>query len=91
MNTKAVEDYLKAIYALIERHGQASTSAIAERLDVTAASVTGMLKKLGEMNLVRYQPYKPITLTRAGDRQNGIFSQKSRNRGSNFSFNHSKN
>ena len=46
--SKAVEDYLKASYeiSLENRQKTVSTSAIAERLDVRPASVTGMIKKL---------------------------------------------
>jgi DtxR family transcriptional regulator, Mn-dependent transcriptional regulator len=67
--SEAVEDYVKAIYAL-HRHGQAAitTSALAERLDVAPSSVTAMLKRLDELGLVRYEPYHGVTLTRSGER-----------------------
>lgn len=66
VHTQAVEDYLKTIYDLA-RQGQAvTTSALAERLGVTSASVTGMAKKLAEMNLVTHEPYRGVTLTEAG-------------------------
>ena len=68
MHTSAVEDYLKTIYDLA-RGGQAvSTSALAERLGVAPASVTGMVKKLAEMKLVAHEPYKGVGLTAAGRR-----------------------
>ena len=41
--TRSVEDYLKAVYSLTEREESASTSALAETLDVQPASVTGMV------------------------------------------------
>jgi DtxR family Mn-dependent transcriptional regulator len=64
-----IEDYLKTIYMLQERHGaSASTTAIAAALHVTPASVTGMIKKLAEMKLVRYTPYQGVELTRSGER-----------------------
>lgn len=66
MNTRAVEDYIKAIYLLIERGEAPSTNRIAEELSVRAASVTGMLKKLAQLNLIEYQPYRPLALTEAG-------------------------
>jgi len=67
--SEAVEDYAKAIYA-IERHGEGpvSTSALAERLAVAPSSVTAMLKRLGEVGLVRYEPYHGVTLTASGER-----------------------
>ena len=49
----AVEDYAKAIYQLAERcGGPVSTNALAERLHVTAASASGMVRKLDELGLV---------------------------------------
>ena len=64
----AVEDYLKAIYELGEDHGKVSTSALAERLSVTPASVTGMLQKLAKERprLVNYELHRGVSLTPAG-------------------------
>jgi DtxR family transcriptional regulator, Mn-dependent transcriptional regulator len=65
--SSAVEDYAKAIYALEDRSGDAvSTNALAERLGVTAASASGMVKRLGELGLVEHEPYRGVTLTDAG-------------------------
>ena len=67
--SSAVEDYAKAIYALQERRGDAvSTTALAERLGVTAGSASAMVKKLGELGLVDHVPYKGVTLTADGRR-----------------------
>jgi DtxR family Mn-dependent transcriptional regulator len=64
--TAAMEDYLKAIYRLAE-HGQpASTQAIAEQLNVAAPSVTGMLKRLADLRLIRYERYRSVELTPTG-------------------------
>ena len=63
-----IEDYLKTIYMLHEREGAASTTAIAAALEVTPASVTGMIKKLAEMKLVRHAPYQDVELTRSGEK-----------------------
>ncbi|MEP0545495.1 MAG: metal-dependent transcriptional regulator [Rhodothermales bacterium] len=68
MHTQAVEDYLKTIYDLGRVEAAVTTSALAERLDVTAASVTGMVKKLAGMNLVTHEPYRGVALTPAGER-----------------------
>lgn len=68
LTTQAIEDYLKTIYALLARDKKASTSAIAERLQVAQASVTGMIKKLAEMKLVEYSPYQGVILTEAGEK-----------------------
>ncbi len=71
MPTPAVEDYLKAIYLLSEGEGGAvvGTSAIAERLGVAPASVTGMLKRLGTQGLVRHERYQGASLTAPGKRE----------------------
>ncbi len=64
-----MEDYLKTIYMLRERHGaSATTTAIAAALHVTPASVTGMIKKLAELKLVRHAPYQGVELTRSGEK-----------------------
>ena len=44
--TQAVEDYLKSIYELTQCDERASTTQIAERMRVTPASVTGMLRRM---------------------------------------------
>lgn len=64
--SRSVEDYLKAIYHLTETGVSASTTAIAEALDVAAPSVSGMVKRLAEAGLVEHQPYKGVTLTKDG-------------------------
>jgi DtxR family transcriptional regulator, Mn-dependent transcriptional regulator len=65
----AVEDYAKAIYQLAEDCGGAvSTNALAERLAVTPASASGMVRKLDELGLVEHVPYKGVRLTDAGAR-----------------------
>jgi DtxR family Mn-dependent transcriptional regulator len=66
MVSPAVEDYLKAIYHLTKDGQPVSTSAIAERLGVAAASVTGMIKRLAEQGLVEHTPYYGARLTQRG-------------------------
>ena len=65
----AVEDYAKAIYALEQRGGGAvSTNALADRLEVTPASASGMVRRLGELGLVTHEPYRGVQLTGEGVR-----------------------
>ena len=67
--SEAIEDYAKAIYSLAGRTGGAvSTNALAERLGVTPASVSAMVKKLDDRGLVEHVPYKGVALTPAGTR-----------------------
>ncbi len=65
-----MENYAKAIYSL--QHGSedraVQTNALAERLDVTPASASGMCRKLADLGLVEHVPYKGVTLTAAGER-----------------------
>lgn len=68
MHTSAVEDYLKAVYEVGRTEEKVTTSALAGRLDVSPASVTGMVKKLAEMKLVTHEPYHGVALTKAGRR-----------------------
>jgi DtxR family Mn-dependent transcriptional regulator len=65
----AEEDYLKAIYELGEDSGKVSTSALAERLNIKAGSVTGMLQRLAEARpkLVNYERHHGVSLTPAGN------------------------
>ena len=67
--SRSVEDYLKAIYSLSEAGDAASTSAIAETLDIQPASVTGMVKRLADSGLLEYLPYRGVRLTKPGVRE----------------------
>jgi DtxR family Mn-dependent transcriptional regulator len=66
--SSAVEDYAKAIYALQERGDgcAVTTNALAERLGVTAASASAMVKKLDGIGLVTHVPYRGVQLTPKG-------------------------
>lgn len=67
MYTPVVEDYLKAIWTLQQTEAPVSTSRIAERLGLTAAAVTAMVKRLAENGLLRHEPYYGVRLTPAGE------------------------
>ena len=64
--SQALEDYLKVIYVLEADGEKATTTAIAQALDVSNASVTNMLKKLAGMNLIVHESYKGAELSPAG-------------------------
>jgi DtxR family Mn-dependent transcriptional regulator len=67
MNSPTEENYLKVIYALnTEGTRGASTNDIAEKLSTKASSVTDMLKKLAEKQLVHYKKYQGTSLTEKG-------------------------
>ncbi len=63
------ENYLKAIYKIQERVGKpASTNSIAAAMSTSAASVTDMIKRLSEKDLVNYERYRGVTMTKDGQR-----------------------
>lgn len=67
MGTKSEEDQIKAIYSLSEHTGTPiSTNALAEHLQIKAASVSDMLKKLAQKGWVNYVKYNGSTLTEEG-------------------------
>lgn len=68
--TQTIEDYLKTIYQLTLDYQRATTNQIAARMEVTPASVTGMLKKLAatEPPLVEYKKHYGVVLTPPGEK-----------------------
>ncbi len=64
-SSASIEDYLKAIWE-VAGSDPASTSDVAGRLSVAAASVTHMFGRLRDMGLVEYEPYHGATLTETG-------------------------
>jgi DtxR family Mn-dependent transcriptional regulator len=67
--TSAVQDYLKAMHRLGGAEQRVSPVDIAERLNVRAPSVTGMLKRLAELGFIDYEPGKGAKLTDLGLRE----------------------
>jgi len=65
----AVQDYAKAIWSIAQRGDEpVSTSAIADRLEVSPASASAMVKRLEALGLVTREPYHGVRLTSAGQR-----------------------
>jgi DtxR family Mn-dependent transcriptional regulator len=62
----AVQDYLKAIYALEAAGERVTTSALAARMGVSAPSATAMTKRLAELGLLERAPYRGVELTDKG-------------------------
>ena len=63
----AIQDYLKEIYKLGVESERVSTSALAGRQQVSAASASAMVKKLAALGLAEHTPYRGVTLTHAGE------------------------
>lgn len=67
--SSAAEDYLKAVYVLAAAGERATTSAVAERMNVSAPSASAMMKRLAGLGLVERAPYRGVALTGAGRRR----------------------
>ena len=69
VHSAPVEDYVKAIYSLTHREGEnASTSELAQYLQLTPGSVSTMIKRLNQAGLVEHSPYHGARLTPEGQR-----------------------
>jgi DtxR family transcriptional regulator, Mn-dependent transcriptional regulator len=65
--SKAVEDFLKAVYTLQQQNERVSTNTLSEVLKITAPSVTDMAQRMVAAGLVDYQKYRGVLLTPAGE------------------------
>jgi DtxR family Mn-dependent transcriptional regulator len=69
MHSFTEENYLKAIYKLLERgEKKVTTTSIAGLVETAPASVTDMLQRLAEKKLIHYEKYKGVSMTTAGKR-----------------------
>ena len=64
--SESLENYLETIYLLTQEKRVARSKDIAEHLKVNRSSVTGALQALRDRELVNYEPYGSITLTKTG-------------------------
>ena len=67
VHSRAVEDYLKAIFKLQAESAPVSTTALAGELRRSAASVTNMVKALAEQGLLEHERYRGVRLTELGE------------------------
>ncbi len=67
MRSPSIEDYLKAVYKLEENEGApVSTGDLAQAMEVSSASASNMIKRLGELDFLTYEAYEGATLTNPG-------------------------
>ncbi len=66
--TREREDYLKTVYHLQAAESPVRTTVLARAMGVEPASVTGAIKRLAELGLLEYEPYRGVTLTPDGER-----------------------
>jgi DtxR family Mn-dependent transcriptional regulator len=67
MRNISKEDYLSVIYKSADSNGEIKANQIAEKLNVSGAAVTDMLRKLSKEGFVDYKRYKGIKLTHSGE------------------------
>lgn len=68
MISQAIEDYVKTIYHLQQGGERVTTKAISQEMGFSSASVTGMVKKLADMDILHHTPYRETTLTSQGEK-----------------------
>ena len=66
-SSQAVEDYLERILELINTKGYARVVDIAQSLEISQASVTNMVQRLDAEGLLKYEKYRGLVLTTAGE------------------------
>ena len=66
-NSSAVEDYLERILELINSKGYARVVDIATSLNISQASVSNMIQRLDGEGLLKYEKYRGLVLTAAGE------------------------
>ena len=67
MISKSTEEYLKTMYILNKQKGMIRVTDIANKMKCSKPSVTKQLNILKENNLIKYQTYGEIELTKAGE------------------------
>ena len=66
--SQAIQDYLKIIYKIRQLAGTVNMTALAQRMGVSPASATNMVKRLARLRLVTHAPYRTVGLTADGER-----------------------
>jgi Mn-dependent DtxR family transcriptional regulator len=77
-SSTAVEDYLERILELVNSKGYARVIDIASALEISQASVTNMVQRLGNDGLLKYEKYRGLVLTPAGEKLARDIAQRHR-------------
>lgn len=78
MNSLAEENYLKALFNLSNETGVVNVNELSRHLNIKMPTVTSMMKKLSSKNLVHYESYKPLKLTKEGRKRAAAIIRKHR-------------
>ena len=66
--TETAEDYVEAVSDILHRAGECRVKDLAEHMGVSHVTVTRVIARLAEEDLVNTEPYRPIRLTARGER-----------------------
>jgi DtxR family Mn-dependent transcriptional regulator len=72
------ENYLKTLFHLADKNEEVNVKDLSEVLSLKMPTVTSMMKKFVEKELVHYESYKPLKLTEIGKRAAGQVIRKHR-------------
>ncbi|HVA99144.1 MAG TPA: metal-dependent transcriptional regulator [Bacteroidia bacterium] len=72
------ENYLKALFNLADKKGEANVKELSKHLGIKMSTVTSMMKKLSEKGMVHYKSYQPLHLTEKGKKEAGLIIRKHR-------------
>src|SRR6056300_1120029 len=78
MPSQTKENYLKAMLSLANEKGKISLTDLSKRLGVSTPTANNMVKKLKSEGWVKYQKYKPISLTNKGGKEAALILRKHR-------------
>ena len=76
--TQSEENYLKAIFHLLDSENQVTVNELSKFLQIKMPSVNSMMKKFADKNWVIYETYKPIRVTELGRKEAAIVVRKHR-------------
>jgi len=72
------ENYLKALFNSANKAGEVNVAELSKTLEIKMPTVTSMMKKLADKELVHYESYKPPRLTEKGKKEAGLIIRKHR-------------
>ncbi len=78
MPSQTEENYLKALLTLTHENGEVSLSELSNSLGVSTPTANSMVKKLRDKGFVRYEKYKPLTITPKGKKEAAIILRRHR-------------
>ena len=78
MNSLTEENYLKALYHLVNDNDEVSVNDLSRQLNIKMPSVNSMIKKFADKKWLKYESYKPIKLTESEKKEASLIVRKHR-------------